>query len=451
MVRAWTVRSPSTTAQLVASGAVPPLAVSLLLALSSLGGAVSGAQLAGFGLLLVAYEAGFRWMGLDRLLLSRDLMRFLLRLLKACVVGFALTAVAFLLLPQASLGLAGAAAAGFTSAALVLAARSLLPRLLEPRTILDDVLILGRRDLAAKLCLDLLGGLPSDPRVGFVELNGDGRDGPALELDKLRELIRRRNITRIVVAEPDAETRHQITPVLLECRLMGIEVVDAVDYYQRRHGKLWLEAIDPDRLVFADGFRITPVYLRIKRYFDVVLALCLLVVAAPVLALVALAIRLESPGGVLFRQERVGQFGRRFELYKFRSMRADAERDGPRWARENDDRVTRIGRLLRRLHLDELPQIWNVLRGDLSFVGPRPERPCFVEQLQREIPYYDLRHFVKPGVTGWAQVCAPYASSVEESYEKLQYDLAYTKNLSFGLDLAIVARTAMSLLGGGGR
>jgi sugar transferase (PEP-CTERM system associated) len=435
---------------MVASGAVPPLAVALLLALSSLGGAVSGAKLAGFGLLLVAYEVGFRWMGLGRLLLSSDLLHLLLRLLKACVVGFALTAVAFLLLPQVSLGLAGAAAAGFTSAALVLAARSLLPRVLEPRTIRDDVLILGRGDLAAKLCLDLLGGLPSDPRVGIVELDSDGRNGPALDLDKLRELIRQRNITRIVVAEPDAETRHQITPALLECRLLGIEVVDAVDYYQRRHGKLWLEAIDPDRLAFADGFRITPVYLRIKRFSDVVFALCLVVVAAPILALVALAVRLESPGGVLFRQERVGQFGRRFELFKFRSMRADAERDGPRWARENDDRVTRIGRLLRRLHLDELPQIWNVLRGDLSFVGPRPERPCFVEQLRREIPYYDLRHYVKPGVTGWAQVCAPYASSVEDSYEKLQYDLAYTKNVSFGLDLAIVARTAMSVLGGGG-
>ena len=169
------------------------------------------------------------------------------------------------------------------------------------------------------------------------------------------------------------------------------------------------------------------------------------------MAALALVIRLESPGPVLFRQERVGQHGQPFTLYKFRSMVENAESQGARWAQKNDARVTRIGAFLRRSHLDELPQVWNVLRGDLSFVGPRPERQCFVDVLREQIPFYDLRHYVKPGVTGWAQVCYPYAASVEDSYEKLQYDLYYAKHVSLALDASILIRTAMHMLSGRGR
>jgi lipopolysaccharide/colanic/teichoic acid biosynthesis glycosyltransferase len=184
---------------------------------------------------------------------------------------------------------------------------------------------------------------------------------------------------------------------------------------------------------------------------DLGLAIGMLAVALPVMALVAVLVKLDSRGPVLFRQERVGQFGRTFTLLKFRSMRADAEAAGPRWARADDPRATRIGRLLRKTHLDELPQALNVLAGDLSFVGPRPERPCFVELLRARIPFYDLRHYVKPGITGWAQVSYPYADSIEDSYEKHQYDLYYGRNVSLALDLRILAMTAAVMVLGRGR
>jgi exopolysaccharide biosynthesis polyprenyl glycosylphosphotransferase len=269
---------------------------------------------------------------------------------------------------------------------------------------------------------------------------------------KLRQLVQREGIDQIVVVEPDPSAREALTSSLLECRLLGVDVIDAIELYQERCGKIWLEALDPERLVYSDGFRITPLYRFLKRGLDVVCALTLLVVAAPLAAVIALAIKLESPGPVLFRQERVGQFGRTFTLLKMRSMRQDAESVcGPKWASKNDHRVTRVGRILRRLHLDEIPQVVNVLRGDLSFVGPRPERPCFVETLRQKIPYYHLRHYVKPGVTGWAQVCYPYADSIEDSYEKLQYDLYYARKAWLGLDLKILFRTAVHVLTAGGR
>jgi len=305
----------------------------------------------------------------------------------------------------------------------------------------ESVLIVGNEELAATLVRDV------------VRDGEPGRPAAALRVDtaQLKDLIRTEHISRIIVAEPGLESRHDIASALLECRLLGVDVLDAVDVYQRVHGKILLRGLEPSRLVFSDGFRLTPFYLLIKRSIDVACALALLLLAAPLLAALALVIRLESPGPVLFRQERVGQHGRPFTLYKFRSMAQDAESQGARWAQKNDTRVTRIGGFLRRSHLDELPQAWNVLRGDLSFVGPRPERPVFVAMLRQQIPFYDLRHYVKPGITGWAQVCYPYAASVEDSYEKLQYDLYYAKHVSLGLDLAILFRTAMHVVTGRGR
>jgi exopolysaccharide biosynthesis polyprenyl glycosylphosphotransferase len=313
------------------------------------------------------------------------------------------------------------------------------------------VLIVGREDLAAKLLVGLGGRHQRGVLNAATAL--EPRDaGIALDPVQLKQLVQQQRISRIVVVEPDVEAREEITAALLECRLMGVQVEDAIEMYQRLHGKLWLEALDPGRLIFSKGFQITPAYLSVKRFLDITCAIALLLLAAPLMALIALAIRLESRGNVLFRQERVGQFGRTFTLYKFRSMRQDAEdATGPTWARKDDDRVTRIGRILRRFHLDEIPQAINVLRGDLSFVGPRPERPCFVEALKRRIDYYDLRLYVKPGITGWAQVWQPYADSIEDSYEKLEYDLYYVHNVSVRLDLGILLRTATVVLCGRGR
>lgn len=360
------------------------------------------------------------------------------------VAAFGLAGLFLLAFSEAEPGHAGPVALGLCCAG-VLAAASLL---MESQPMTDGVLLVGREDLATKLGTDLLEERRAHGDGGTIAL-----DPMAMTLDpvQLKTLVQEESISWIVVVEPDLETREEIAAALLECRLLGVQVEDAVELYQRLHGKLWLEALDPGRLAFADGFRITPAYRFVKRIADVLCATLLLVLAAPLMAAIALAVKLESPGPVLFRQERVGQFGKAFTLLKFRSMREDAEKDGPAWASKNDSRVTRIGGFLRKSHLDELPQTINVLRGDLSFVGPRPERGCFVEMLRREIPWYDLRLYVKPGITGWAQVRYPYCDSVEDSYEKLQYDLYYAREASPLLDLEILFRTALVMVTGNGR
>ena len=233
---------------------------------------------------------------------------------------------------------------------------------------------------------------------------------------------------------------------LLECRLRGINVEEWPTFYEKQTGKILVTNLRPSWLIFSNGFVKTETTRMVKRVMDVGLALIGLGLSLPVMALVAAAIKLDSKGPVLFRQQRVGERGRIFVLNKFRSMSVDAERNGAVWAQAHDPRVTRVGRWLRRSRLDELPQFWNVLVGDMSFVGPRPERPEFVGTLQKQIPFYMARHAVKPGITGWAQVRHHYAASVEDSMEKLQYDLYYIKNLSPLLDLVILMSTLQVVL-----
>jgi sugar transferase (PEP-CTERM system associated) len=238
---------------------------------------------------------------------------------------------------------------------------------------------------------------------------------------------------------------------LLECRLRGIRVEDWPTFHEKQTGKILLTDLRPSWLIFSDGFVKTRLERRLKRAIDVVLAFGVFAACLPLMAVIALAIKLDSRGPVLFRQERVGEQGRRFFINKFRSMRAEAERDsGPVWARTDDPRITRVGRILRRARLDELPQLFNVLAGDMSFVGPRPERPEFVQVLQEEIPFYLARLSVKPGVTGWAQVRHRYAASIEDTVEKLQYDFYYIKNMSPFLDLLVLLSTIQVVVFGRG-
>jgi sugar transferase (PEP-CTERM system associated) len=261
----------------------------------------------------------------------------------------------------------------------------------------------------------------------------------------LTHLVREHRVDRIVVSLSD---RRGSLPVdeLLRAKLSGVRVEDAATMYERITGKILIDDIKPSWLIFSDGFRVSRVTRAIKRGFDIVVASIGLVIAAPVMALTALAIRIDSRGPILYRQERVGKDGRSFTLYKFRSMRADAEQGTPLWAKEKDERVTRTGRFIRLTRLDELPQLWNVLRGDMSLVGPRPERPFFVQQLAAEIPFYNTRHVVRPGVTGWAQVKYRYGSSVEDAAEKLRYDLYYIKHQSLLFDLTILLDTVKVVL-----
>ncbi|MCM8596598.1 TIGR03013 family XrtA/PEP-CTERM system glycosyltransferase [Accumulibacter sp.] len=238
---------------------------------------------------------------------------------------------------------------------------------------------------------------------------------------------------------------------LLDCKLSGVRVLDVASYFERALGQLRLDSLRVGWLIFGDGFRQSWRRTSVKRLFDILVALFLLVLALPVMLVTALLIVLEDGFPVFYRQERVGLDGRLFRVTKFRSMRHDAERDGtPRWATANDDRITRVGRILRKMRIDELPQLLNVLSGEMSLVGPRPERPYFVDQLTREIPFYAVRHSVKPGLTGWAQVSYHYGSSVDDSVQKLQYDLYYVKNHTLFLDIVILFQTVGVVLTGKG-
>ena len=241
---------------------------------------------------------------------------------------------------------------------------------------------------------------------------------------------------------------------MLRCRMHGLPVISGEDFFETMAGRIMVRHIRPSWLVFSPrGFKTTALQRLSKRLFDLAVSLVGLVLSSPLAALTALAVRLDSKGPIIYRQTRTGQKGKVFQVYKFRSMISEAEvGTGPVWSSENDPRITRVGRFIRKTRLDEIPQMWNVFKGDMSFVGPRPERPEFVKQLVKEIPFYDERHNVKPGITGWAQVCFPYGSSVAASMEKLSYDLYYIKNAGLGTDLAILFQTLKIILfGGGGR
>jgi sugar transferase (PEP-CTERM system associated) len=299
----------------------------------------------------------------------------------------------------------------------------------------------GQHDFAYRL----VGFVDDDEGVELVrhhEVLGKAAD--------LGAIIAEHQVDRIIVGLSDRRGRLPIQE-LLQAKLSGVRVEDATTTYERLTGKILIDDLKPSWLIFSDGFRASRLTRVLKRMLDLSLSMIGFVLAAPLMAITALAIRLDSPGPVLYSQERVGENGRIFTVYKFRSMRNDAERGGQAiWARDQDDRITRVGRVIRATRLDELPQLWNVMRGDMSFVGPRPERPFFVEQLAREIPFYVQRHSVKPGVTGWAQVKYRYGSSIEDAMEKLRYDLYYIKHMSVIFDLTIVLDTVKVVLFGKG-
>jgi sugar transferase (PEP-CTERM system associated) len=294
----------------------------------------------------------------------------------------------------------------------------------------------------------IIGFLDDAPGAADEVPEGHSLLGKTQDLDVLVEETRP---DIVVIAQID---RRGCFPAksLLECRLRGIGVEDWPNFYEQATGKILVTTVRPSWLIFSDGFIKTPRTEIIKRLFDITISLAALTLSVPLMVLAAIAIRLESAGPIFYRQPRLGKNGCIFILNKFRSMRQDAEKEsGPVWTQQRDPRITRVGAILRRTRLDELPQLFNVLVGHMSFIGPRPERPEFVEDLQKQIPYYMERLAVKPGITGWAQVKYRYGSSVEDTREKLQYDLYYIKNLSLFLDLLILLNTVQVVLFARGR
>jgi len=289
------------------------------------------------------------------------------------------------------------------------------------------------------LGVELVGFIDPDPaNVGAPVIN----PGVIGTVEDIPSIVRARSVDRVVVSLSDARGKLPMDK-LLEMKLEdGVRFDHLASVYEQLTGKIAIENLRPSWLVFSSGFRKSALVRSAKRAIDVGVAVVALVVLAPLMLLIAAVVKLTSPGPVLYHQKRVGQHGAVFTVHKFRTMRADAEaQTGAVWARVNDDRVTPVGRAMRRSRLDELPQLWNILRGDMSLVGPRPERPEFVRTLTEQIPFYGQRHVVRPGLTGWAQVRYTYGSSVEDAMEKLQYDLFYIKNLSLPLDLFIAFST----------
>jgi sugar transferase (PEP-CTERM system associated) len=263
----------------------------------------------------------------------------------------------------------------------------------------------------------------------------------------IEDIVARHRVEEIIVAVREQRGGGVPMDQLLACRIRGVRVFDHAAFYERTRAEVPLESLKASWLVYGHGFVQGRARQAAKRVFDIVVSSLLLLLAAPLMLLTALAIKLDSPGPVLYRQQRVGLGGRLFMCLKFRSMRMDAERDGvARWAVKDDPRVTRVGTFMRKMRIDELPQLIGVLRGEMSMVGPRPERPSFVEELTREIPFYGVRHSVKPGVTGWAQVRYTYAASVEDARKKHQLDLYYVKNNSLFLDMLVLIETVSVVL-----
>ena len=292
--------------------------------------------------------------------------------------------------------------------------------------------------------------------VGYVQVGEDEvkvDDRAVILYDRpLREIVKEGRVDEIVLAVDDRRKGMPVTE-LLDCKMEGVDVIDLLTFFERETGKINLALMNPSWLFLSDGFRVSTFRLITKRVFDVMVSLLLLPIFLPVMALVAAAVWFECRGmePVIYKQVRVGEGNKNFTIYKFRSMGANAEGDGvARWAKKDDMRVTRVGKFIRKVRLDELPQIFNILKGDMSFVGPRPERPEFVRELEKDHSYYRERHRVKPGLTGWAQVCYQYGDSMEDAYEKLEYDLYYVKNYSIFIDLLIIVQTIRVVIAGQG-
>ena len=328
--------------------------------------------------------------------------------------------------------------------------RSVYALLLQRRLFTRPLLLIGTGRLAATITKELV----AHPDRGYWIAAFIGRDPPdynpesrpCYPLDSdIHDLCRKHGIRRVVVALDDRRGQMP-TRTLLSAKVRGMVIEDGISFLETITGKILVENVNPAWLIFSDGFKKSLRLSWSKRLLDILLSLAGLILSSPITLLVAACIKLESPGPVFYLQERVGAKDRTFRVIKFRSMRQDAEKDGAAWAKQDDPRVTRVGRIIRKTRIDEIPQMLNILKGEMSFVGPRPERPMFVEQLTRSIPYYALRHTVKPGLTGWAQVCYPYGASEEDALRKLEYDLYYIKNLTLFLDLLIVFRTVKTVL-----
>jgi sugar transferase (PEP-CTERM system associated) len=387
------------------------------------------------------------------LTLMQSNRELIVRLLQAVGAASIVLAALYFTMPSLMIGDGIFVAALIVFVAAILGWRLLFNHLTGSLNMQERILVVGTGTTARKVVRQILdqrefayrviGFIDDDPtRIGERIVNPGIVGTP----EDMAALIKTHQIDRIVVGLSDRRGKLPVEE-LLRAKMAGIRVEDATTTYERVTGKILIDDLRPSWLIFSDGFHVSRMTRWMKRSIDLALSLVLAILAGPLMVLTAVAILIESGRPLFYCQDRVGENGKIFTLYKFRSMRQDAEKAGtPLWATDGDDRITRVGRFIRMTRLDELPQIWNVLLGAMSFVGPRPERPYFVTELAKEIPFYQQRHAVKPGLTGWAQVKYRYGASLEDAMEKLRYDLYYIKHLSVSFDLTIVFDTVKVVL-----
>jgi sugar transferase (PEP-CTERM system associated) len=327
---------------------------------------------------------------------------------------------------------------------------------LRTRQLDQKIMIIGCGPLAINIAREIIEKVDTGFKIiGFItekpERIGERLINPSIigDQSQIHEIAQRERVARIIVTLDERRGKFPEAE-LLECKMKGITIEEGIEFYERLTGKLQVENLRSSSLIFSDGFKKSKLTMGVKRAIGFSCSLVGLVLLSPLILILSILIKIDSRGLVLYQQERVGENGKVFKLIKFRSMIENAESKGPMWADQSDNRVTRIGRWMRKWRLDEIPQMFNVLKGDMSFVGPRPERPFFVEQLRKEIPFYDQRFSVKPGITGWAQIKYRYGASKEDALEKLKYDLYYIKNLSSLFDLIIIFETIKVVLFGKG-
>jgi sugar transferase (PEP-CTERM system associated) len=373
------------------------------------------------------------------------------------MLGMVIMSLTFYLAPMLFLGRGAFALAVFVSFIVVMMIRLVFRRISSAFDLRLRILVLGAGKTANLVKqTEAKGELQGVNVVSYMPMPGDQEGKSSISMVKtpgaLVKYVAENQIDVIVLA---MDERREGLPVheLLDCKMGGVGVLDLLTFFERHTSKIRLDIMHPSWLFLSEGFEVNNFRRMWKRLFDIACVLLLLPVVLPVAVLAAIAIWIDGRGreGVIYSQTRVTENGRLFQIYKFRSMVVEAEKDGiARWAAVNDARITRVGAILRKFRLDELPQLFNVLKGDMSFVGPRPERPEFVEKLSEKIPYYNERHRVKPGLSGWAQIRYPYGASEEDGFEKLQYDLYYVKNCSILLDMLVILQTAEVVLLGKG-
>ena len=384
--------------------------------------------------------------------LTTEPSQLLGRLARALGVASILLAVVYIVFPAAELK-GGLAVIGITLVGACLAtSHHAFASLNRAGWWSTPTLVIGDGQLAGHV----VDAIQRQPALGFrlVGYIGSGSNSFSTEetvpclgsVEDLRTIVRRYPVERVVVAMEDRRAKFPVE-TLLDLKTAGVTIQEGTEFYELATGTIPVSSLRPSWLIFGEGFKISRMRSFVRRVASLSIAAIGLICCLPILPLIAIAVKLSSPGPVFFRQQRVGRGGKPFNVYKFRTMRQDAEaRTGPVWARKGDPRVTNVGKILRATRLDEIPQLWNVLIGDMGFVGPRPERPEFVSWLSETLPYYNLRHIIRPGVTGWAQTRYQYGATLEETQQKLQYDLFYIKHMSLSLDFLIIFETIKTVI-----